>query len=178
MLLEMMCRAELNRRPISLYTNQANTNKFEVGYLVGFDHDNFILERVSQEGKRDGYLFGRTPLIYRIERDTIYLRKILKLMAFNGFEKHDICFDQKDLLSNFIEFAYKEQKIMSVELFDSNNQDIIGTVSEFTSEFCTVNQISEYGEPDGYSTFRLEDISYIVYHSEEQKLIEVLQAEH
>lgn len=156
---------------ISLYTDINNTTKFEVGYIADFNEDDFILERISPEGKYDGYLFGKTQSIYRVELDSIYLNKILKLMKYNGMTRRKNSFEHNNLLLSFMKFAYEDKKILSIELFESDNQDIVGRVDKFDSDHCTIMQTSESGELNGYSSCKLGDISFIVCDSEDQQII-------
>ena len=174
MSLEIMDQAKLADELVAVYTDLNNTTKFEVGYIVDFDENYYILKRVSPQGEDDGYLLGKTKYIYRVELDTLYLKKMLKLIKYYGITRQKTFFEHDDLLLSFMKFAYQDKKIMSIELFESENQDIVGYVSKFNSDNCTVMQITESGDSNGYSICNLADISFIVYNSEDQKVLEIL----
>lgn len=174
MLSEVLNQAKLNGEIVALYGDRDETTKFEVGYIVEFDKDYFILERVTPAGKSDGYLLDRMQSIYHVELGTLYLKKMLRLINYNGIKRQKNLFDKNDLLLSFIKFAFQDKKIMSIELCDSSNRDIIGRVKKFDSDSCTVTQITDFGEQNGYSTCNLADISSIVYNSEDEKVLEIL----
>lgn len=174
MFFEMMDQAKMADKLVAVYTDLNNTTKFSVGYIVDFDENYYILKRVSPQGEDDGYLLGKTKYIYRVECDTLYIRKIAKLMKHNGTTKRVNTFESGNLLLSFISFVCNDKRIMAIELLESGNNDAIGYIHGFSSSHCTVQQISELGEFDGYTTIKLEDISFVIYNSEEQKVLEIL----
>ena len=73
-----------------------------------------------------------------------------------------------------MKYAKDYDEVISVELADSNYYDIVGIVGKIESSVCSFFQIDDYGNSDGVSYVRVNDISSISCGSESERILKSL----
>jgi hypothetical protein len=146
------------KKILSIYADINNTNKFAAGCIAGVDKNYFILSSVTPAGTYDGFLLKRIDSVYKISTDGLYNNKLLKLIDFNNI-KLNITFESDNLVKELLEFAQKQCMITSIELVDSGYDDCVGLIESIENEFCTIQEINEYGDLDEQSIIKISDIT-------------------
>lgn len=148
----------------SLYCD-GDLEKFYYGKIIAVNEMEIALQMVSPNGALDGIIALFTDSICKIEVGGLYDKKMKRL--FNFFEVPQTVekIDSADIFTSILEHIVSEKKLASIELMDSGSNDVVGFVSEFDGEACRVNQVDEYGNPDGKAVFCFDNISQIVFDS-------------
>ncbi|KOF55772.1 hypothetical protein AGR56_18355 [Clostridium sp. DMHC 10] len=150
-----------SKKIASFYTNENNTAKFSVGYIVDYNENNFVIAMISPEGKYDGFALMETRSIIRINTDSKYENKILKLIKYHKTVHENLNFKEDNFILEFLKFAQTQDYIVSIELLNSGFYDIQGYIQTIKKDSCIIKQITEYGEYDGIGFVEFSDITKI-----------------
>ncbi len=163
-----------NKKLVSLYTNIENRDAFNVGFILDYDTEFLLLNSISTYGKCDGVLMIYIDEIFRIESDSIYNNKLLKLLNNDKlinyqFGKYNSCIEK------MFNYAKDNDMIISLSFFDSDNRnDVIGKVMSFDNEQVKLSCYDEEGRKDGISIIKTSDINFASIDSEDEKMISFL----
>lgn len=167
----MLSKLFLNKKIASFYVNYNETNKFIVGKIVALNKEEIVINMLSLEGEDDGYVYVNIKNIFRIEEDNKYTEKMMKLYTISS---PDISFDITDnsnILAAVLDVVLVQRLIITIELFNSGYDDIIGFVDEVCDGKCIINQINEYGYKDGFSYITTDSITRISFLRQEESVI-------
>ena len=172
-ILKELCKKE---KYISLYVNVNDLECFKYGKILAVNQLFTLIEQISTSGDFDGVILKKTEKIIRIEVDSNYNKKMEILMkdkknANPYFNSIDTNIDLRDAL---LKYAKDYDEVISVELADSNYYDIVGIVGKIESSVCSFFQIDDYGNSDGVSYVRVNDISSISCGSESERILKSL----
>jgi len=158
----------------SIYSDGNNTDKFSVGYVMDIDETYYVMESIDPYGKTDGLFCKIIENIVFIEKETIYLEKIMKLNKFYKQQRYPKYELQKDPLLSLLKFAQKNSKVCSFELCESSKDNMVGIINEITDEFIEIECFNDYGKNDGTAIVELGKISSVSCDSSDEKVIEIL----
>lgn len=145
---------------IAIYTDTNDYEVFEVGYVYRLCADKIIVLNVGVHGEFDGYSVLFVDDIYRIEENSQYLQKIEKLKDWNVSEVFGID-GEEEYFKAVTDTALKARKIIAISCCNSQFE-VMGYVKEFSDTVVRVLQITKYGEADGETVIRTDDINGIV----------------
>lgn len=165
--------AYTNRSIVSVYTNTNETDKFNLGFVVGLSDDFAIIHSLSPAGLNDGYDLYRIENIYRINTDGQYEKKLYTVWKSTN-QKIEHCFTEEVGLSVFMNFAKQNNYVTTIEVCDSGIDDSIGHVKSVDEDFLQINALDLYGQPDGINRIKCEYITRASCNSEEERLIKLL----
>ena len=156
----------------AVYSDDDNCDKFAVGYILKNTSDELLMLNISPYGKYDGFSVIRTDDIYRIEYESLYLKKIERLT-----DKGEISFPELDcgeyLTDSLMKYSMENEMIALIKI--GGGADVVtGFVSDVTDEFVCLKQISDCGEYDGMTFIGKEQISFIASDDEECRCIKKL----
>ncbi len=163
-----------SKEMLQIYTNFGDTQKFSVGFVYALTSTEILIAHVTPYGKYDGYIVKQLKDIYRIETQSKYINKLKKLYSHEKKEHTVIEQTHNSLVSDLLSFAYHNQKIVSLELLESDNDDIIGFVDSLQSGLARISTIDEYGKSDGVSFIKTDDITHAVCDSENEIALKTL----
>ena len=144
---------------VSVYTDILS-DSFGIGFILGSNNDHLLLQSIDVYGQIYGLTIYNIKEIVKIEKDTPYSHKILKLMQLKGVKKPEINIaTSKNLLLWVLEKAKNENEIVNVQLQQSHQCDITGFLKSIDSTSCEILQIDNLGNAVGSVYFLLEDIS-------------------
>lgn len=83
MIINKLEELKKNKKIASFYTNENNTIKFSVGYIIDYNDEYFVLATISPEGLYDGFVLKETSSVTRINVDGKYENKILTLAKYH-----------------------------------------------------------------------------------------------
>ena len=141
---------------IAVYTNKSDYDRFAVGYIAGITEAEILLYCISPNGGYDGYFVCCIDDIFRLEYDTQYLEKIGLLISDKDVKLPKIDFSD-NIFMRLLDLAKKEEYIVSVNI-DESSDNIIGYVKESDEEYVCIRQVSQYGDADGETILRTDEI--------------------
>lgn len=158
---------------IAVYTD-TNDEWFGAGMVFKVDDDFLMLKAIDPTGIQDGLILYCIKDIVKIERNTLYLQKLKKLMNAKNttFPDYKICTD--DFVKGLLQEAKKREIIVCIQLLQSQNCDVMGIVKEINSHSCTILQVNSVAQFDGECQFDLENISSIKFDSNESRDINLM----
>lgn len=165
-----------NKKIASFYTNENDTSKFSVGYIVDFNNDYIAFALISPEGLNDGFALKETSSIIRINIEGKYENKILTLSKYHKTIHENLVFKEDNFVLELLKFAKTKGYIVSLELLNSGFYDVQGYIEKIENNNCFIKQITEYGEVDGISMVELQDISKISCNSSDEKILQILNS--
>jgi len=95
------------------------------------------------------------------------------LYTFNKQKRHKIIDCKNDVVVALLTFAKQSNKICSIVLCESDNNDIIGFVKNIEKDLVEMQAIDEDGNEDGNAFVELGKISSIVCGSEDENRNEI-----
>ena len=66
------------------------------------------------------------------------------------------------------------KKIVTIEVLESKNDDVVGYIHEIGDDFVTIKSIDTYGSYDGDTVIKLEDITHLICDSEQEATLDKL----
>lgn len=138
------------------------SEKFEVGYIVAVSDKYVLLESVETNGTHGGFVFNTLEDICRVQYKTRYIKKIQKLMGKALFVPKPSPVEGGNILEELLFYVQSAQRICYYALFD---RDFFGYgyVKEFNAETVTFQLVDEYGNFDGESVVRRDDITCLSF---------------
>ena len=160
---------------ISIYTDKIDTSRFIFGKILFVTSDHVLIYMIAPNGSYDGMVVKEIDSIIRLEVGDKYSEKMQRL----GCTAHPLQtllkgMDADNLVSLVAFSAKQHKKIVSIELLDSGNNDVVGFIEDIESGIFKVKQVDSYGAVDGYSFIYLNDITQIAVDSEDERIIERL----
>ena len=107
----------------------------------------------------DGFHLLNTDDVYQINVETRYIRNIEKLYLAKKQNHIEFNVDNENLMLSMLEFAEKNNFVILVELFEGGT--VQGFIKKIEDIILVVSILTDFGEPDGESYMKLEDISSI-----------------
>ena len=158
---------------IAIYTD-TNDEWFGAGRVFKVDDNFLILKAIDPRGLQDGLILYRIGDIVKIERNTLYLQKLEKLMNIKNTNFSDYDISTNDFINWFLQESKKRNIILNIQLLQSQHCDVMGVVKEINAHSCIIVQFNNIGEFDGECQFALEDISSIKFDSVESRDIKLM----
>jgi hypothetical protein len=159
---------------VLLYTDKEQSQKFSAGIIMEIFDDAVIIGHYLPNGRYDGYIVKRIDDIYRIEDGSKYANKIQVLSLINGAKHDPLTRINEDAFTTVLYYAYETKRVVTIELFDSGNNDVTGLIERINEGYCTISMLNEYGESDGVSTFAIKNISHLSCDGDDENVIQQL----
>lgn len=168
---EMLENFKKNKKLVSLYSNVENKDAFNVGFIVDYDSKFLLLNSISEYGKYDGILLIYIDDIFRIDIDSNYENKLLRLL--NNKEITNYKFKKiGSCIEKLFNYAKENNSIISISFFDSDyKSDVIGKVKSYNTNLVEICCYDEYGKVDGISYINISEINYASLDSLDEKMI-------
>ncbi len=159
---------------VSIFDDYENTDKFSAGFIVDISDDHILLEHVSPYGLYDGFMVKEIKNVYRITYCGKYERKLDYLYKVQKQSHSKIKSLSDSVLMNLLLHAQNNKLVTTVELFDSELEDIQGYVSNISEELIVFDTVDDYGKIDGKSIIKINDITYLTCDSDKEMSIKLL----
>lgn len=179
MTLKILKKAFSNNQIACIYSNASDTTRFSVGYLIKADENDTLIAQVSPQGRYDGYVVKKTAEIFLIETGDRYSQKI-ETLFLKSPQRHLLKMENLDMnecdsiLFSVLKYAFENELIVSIQLCNSGFQDITGFVKEMNAENVCIQNVDDFGNPNGEAYFLLGDVTNCEVDSEELSLIKNL----
>lgn len=167
-----------NKSIIGMYI-KPDSDKFNVGILLGISEETYVYASIDTAGRMDGIRMGLTDDISRIIDDGDYIDKIKRIarimgrnMDYSEYERH-FNSDNCDVFS-VLDFAHKNGRIVSVDIDNTGDYLFTGWVSGFDEDIVRIKEIDRYGVYLDDHILDIGSINFISCNSEDEKIIELL----
>lgn len=82
--------------------------------------------------------------------------------------------DEEEIIPSIFRFAQETQKVVSIELRESDNYDVTGIVTALDDNAVFIHQLTDDGSPDGDSVVLLEDVTEVCCDSQDAQAVKIL----
>lgn len=138
-------------RVLQFHIDVGAPETFVVGQLVWMNKQWFLVRCISASGKWDGLALYLLSDIVAVHTDGEYIRKITYLLHYRKDPLPSIPEIGAHALADFFKFAKETHKMVGLELYMSGCRDAIGFIISFDNHMLCIQQVDEYGKPDGIS---------------------------
>ena len=141
-----------------IYTSKENTDTFDVGRIISKSEKGVIFFSYPAEDELPQLQYVNTDCIYRIAENTAYIDSSETDSKVNDYSELTSSSDLKEGL-----FSYCKAKgmVVEVELYNSDQVDAYGLVSEVDSEKVVISQLTDNNESDGETEIVLESVTRV-----------------
>ena len=154
---------------VELYTNRDDYDKFRVGYIIACTDNEYLVHEFDDNNLDDGYYVMHNDATYIIQHHTLYLKNMLQFIKSKPI-KYDLpkgYWPELDLYHVVLNLCQQERLMAVVRLH--NGFEGIGWVKSFNDEVVEIDRVDAYGEPDGITYLRMEDIKLASFSGLEEK---------
>lgn len=144
---------------LEIYRDLENTDKFSVGYIIDYNDNEVLLALIDPTGNYDGYCVYRSEDIFKVSKDTKYINMFN--IIDGRIDKSNIKILNNNLIYTLLQYAKRNKYIVSIEIENSGYMDTIGYVTNVDNNISQIQNINEYGEPDGIDFISISSISCI-----------------
>lgn len=160
-----------NRNLCCIYLDSEDLTSFAVGYIIDCDDQFFAVESIDRYGNADGIFCTEIERIVKIESGSEYCCDIEKLFTAKQQNRFLYKRTKDKVLSCFLQSACLLHKICTIELCNSELQDIVGFIEDTESSCIKIKLITERGKDDGFTFVPVDKITQISIDSlDEQKI--------
>ncbi|MGE7765073.1 hypothetical protein [Peribacillus sp. NPDC096540] len=163
-LLKIAEREEL----VELYSDTNDLRKFGVAKILKVSDAFVVVANITSTGMYDGYSLLYLDSIHQMNVNTKYIKKIKKLYMVKKQNHIEFVDGNEDLLLSFLDFAYENNFMVSVELFNSGYGDVQGFIKNLEDDIFVISMVSEVGGLDGESFIKSDAIHSISCDGEEE----------
>ena len=156
MIKEILNEYQKNLTMLAIYVNVEEGENFAVGYIVDVIDEQILFLNIGLHGEFDGYTAAYIDDIYRVETDSRYIKKMQQLCSFdlNNILKIE---KEQSAIMFLIDTAFKEKRVIKLSVAEKDNV-ITGFIIKKNSDFIEVLQLDEYGDEDGRTIIKYDDI--------------------
>ena len=159
-----------------IYTDDFDESSFYLGKIIAADNDTYIFLSIDTKADPDGIRFGFTKYVRGISHNSRHIDKYkaaIEMYGKNcGTEKYSAYFDNSHCgLSDFLEFARKNGKVVSFMMCGSEKYNITGLIEEYDDETVAVNELDEFGRDKAVTIIGIGDIDFASCDSWDEKFL-------
>ena len=173
---ELLENARLQRRIVTLRTNPSEPSRFALGYVVDHNDEVVMLKMVNPNGLLHGVRAIRKSEIFQADYDDRYIRNVE--LKENNLDQIYGRIKSPDFMNEVYltipELLMKSLHLRHVLYFHTySGLNYYAVISRLTEDEFIADCFNEYGEPDGKSVFRLDDVKSVVWSDEDTRAIEL-----
>ncbi|WP_324670851.1 hypothetical protein [Hymenobacter sp. GOD-10R] len=173
---ELLENARVERRIVTLRTNPSEPSRFALGYVVDHNDETVMLKMVNPNGLLHGLRAIRKSEIFQADYDDRYIRNVeLKENNLDKIYGRIKGLDNtEEVYLTIPEILAKSKQLRHVLYFHTySGMNYYAIVVRLTEDEFIADCYNEYGEPDGTSVFRLDDVKSVVWSDEDTRAIEL-----
>lgn len=176
-MLTRLLQAKANNDCISIFFDRSAPNRAIVGLVRFADAQNVVLRSFTRYGRADGFLLKKTSNIIRIESNSDYEIKIMRLYAHRGREAKEPVLNSADWsLDGLLDHASAHGLIVGLGV-EGDDEVRFGLLRNLEADTLQLALLDEYGKPNGLAVFLRSDIDHLELHSEDCRTLELLRSE-
>ncbi len=158
----------------SIYTNENYTEKFFAGYVAACNDEYVLIEHFTPNGLYDGYILIRTDALYRVDFGGKYGEKIGELARKKNQMHQPIEIENEDILFSILKFAKEKNGMVCLEFEDTQ---VTGLIRDYSDANVELQVYDDYGDEDGITISRLDEIGLIAVDSSDEQDIAMLSGQ-
>ncbi len=158
----------------SIYNVNTTPTQFSVGYILHVDEQAILMQAISPYGEDDGLVYCVLSDIASIEIGTEYLKDIKCLVDYNKITVKDFKCFEKGILSGLLELIKKDCHISTFEIWQDDERSVCGIISDIIDNLLKIKLINEHGHDSGYVFIEIDEISFIVVQSKDERKLSIL----
>ena len=156
---------------VEVYEDSEDTDKFEVGFVLGVSEDNYSLALIDSKGRPKGSFVGQIDEIVRLAVATQYLTAIKLLFERHRQTEMNLKVPHVGPFENMLEliqYAHNHRMMISV----TADVEFYGFVKDYTHDHIELLEVNKSGIEDGIHYIDLDQVVRIDYDgpSEEARL--------
>lgn len=145
---------------VSAYNDAEDNDSFRFGKIDTVDEEFLLLRAYTPTGTPNGLYMLPLAHIIRLEYGDPYSERMKLLIGNVTGVRSGV---SEPILDSMLLYCKRSGRVASFELNDSGGSDVTGIVESIDQDTVTVRQIDLYGCEDGFTCFRIDDISCIEY---------------
>lgn len=166
---------EQNGHVVSVFCDDERPDTHLSGFIRAFDEEQILINHISPDGYYDGYILIHMADVHRIDSSGKYELKIERLYQCRH-QSHTEFPINDNLYISLLQFCQREGRILSAEVADTT---LSGFLLDFDEETVHMQLVSEYGEGNGETIVRSEEIvSFAVDTMTEQNMLLLYEQNH
>lgn len=165
------------KQVIELYSDPLHTDKFSAGYILAVSSEDVIMAHIAPNGVYDGFMLKKANDIFRVDTLGEYDSTLQKLYTIQSQTHPKFRATSNNLVISFLDFAKSHHYVTTIQLFDSGLDDIQGFVEDVDDNIVIIGKVTIYGEDDGRSSVRIDNISFLTCDSDNEHAISILAKE-
>ncbi len=157
-------QAKNENKLVAIRTNNEDTDKFSVGYILGINDQTINIKAINPNGLPDGTFSINTTDLYGIDLDDRYLKQLATKQKFakeifadtpspSFFEDGEVN------IKTILEKASEKKQLIHVNFY--RDLGLYGYVNEINEEEFVFEVYNDNGEYDGISVYLIEDVKNI-----------------
>lgn len=176
LLTEILLRAQQEKRLLGVRTSQGDPGRFSVGYVISYSDEVLMLRVINRDGMQTGMQSFNRSDIFQIDFDDRYIRNIE--LKENNLDKvyagmKSPAFMEQEYLTIPLLLTRALEARQLIYLTSRVGPSLYGYVQRLSEEQLLLECYTEYGEPDGLTVTRVDDIQSFVWSDEDTRMIEL-----
>lgn len=163
---------------VLIFIDEIDTERFSAGYIKTYSDNEILVLYVNPFGDYNGAAVKRIEDIIKIEYGGKYAKRVRKLNELQNENINFECEESENLFLSVLRYAQEKKKIVSIELLESGNEDVVGYVDFIEKDSLSVKLVNTYGEYDGNALMDIRDITHLICDSDEEKARDLLVTYH
>ena len=161
---------------VEIYTDDYDFENCSVANIIADDNYYYLLANVTPRGKSDGFYLLKQEDVVGLQKNTAYINKVKTLYRLKQENHLEYNGEKENLLLGLLHFAKQKELIISIVMGDSDLYGLQGFVEDIDKEILTITNIDSFGNEDGESAVRIEDISAIACDDENGSDLKLLHS--
>lgn len=155
---------------VSIYHSD-ESSRFSTGFVLGWDDEKLLMGHISPTGYYDGYILTPLEGICCIRRGGAYEQKIQTLYLLRQQSHALWSVTDTDMTDFILHYTHQNGLVVSVHIGGSS---FSGHVTDWSNTVLVLEDLTEYGVPDGTSTYFMEEIEQIDVDTDVEQTLKLL----
>ncbi len=173
LLIDMLQRAQRSRRVVSLQTG----GTLFLGYVLSINPELLVLRTITRQGLLTGVRTLGLDAVSEVHFDDRYVRLIEfkennPAVAYGQAAAPEGLDTTYQTVPALLQHALDTHQLLLLET--QSEHDFYGYVVRLSEEELLLEVYTQFGEPDGHTVLRLDDVRSVVWSDEDTRTIELL----
>ena len=163
-----------NKVLATFYCDNGTVQTLLVGYVEKFNDTEILIAHISPHGFYDGFILKHIEDIKRIDYDSDYEKKILRLYKLRG-QSHAVIqtFDSQDdeIIYSLLDFAKQNDYVVSLEF---TQDSISGFVNGYSDDVVYLDTTNDYGVENGIAIIDINEVLTVAVDTDHEQDLRLL----
>lgn len=144
---------------MQFHIDSTDPETFVVGQLVYLGDEWFLIQSIAPSGHWDGIMLLLCSDVVAVDTHSEYLQKMGRLLPWRGTVPSAFPRLHDEPLPELLNWAITTGMFVALELHMSGTRDVVGCVRSCREGMVCVEQVDEYGFPDGISFVSIPSVN-------------------